>query len=146
MSEFRAVTRHRGHTDHGMSSRRGFRQRAAVVWLRRWRFPAFVVVLAIFLGPGVIADLGSTSSIWDWTGLGCLVLLVVGLPLFIRDALRDGRAEMTPVRLDPAEVSPGAIHQAISRTSDRVSAVRLLREAHPGLGLRDAAELVDAYR
>lgn len=105
-----------------------------------------VLFLAVFSGPRVIADIGSSKSVWDWITVGCFVLLVVGLPLFIRDALRRDSPVATPAHLDPSKVSDGAVQQAIATTDDRISAVRVLREAHPGLGLRDAVELVDAHR
>ena len=115
-----------------------------MAWFRRWRFVLFVLFLAVFAGPGVIAHIGSNSSVWDWTTAGCLVLLVVGLPLFIRDALRGDRP--TTPRTDPTDVPDAAVRQAVSTAGDRVSAIRVLREAHPGLALRDAAALVDAHR
>ena len=129
-----------------MDSQRGFPQRQAIVWLRRWRFPIFVAVLAIVLGPGVMRSLGSSSSVWDWIGAGCLATLIVGLPLFVRDALRGDRPQATPERLEPTDVPDAAVQQSVSRSDDRISAIRDLREAHPGLGLKDAAELVDRYR
>lgn len=50
----------------------------------------------------------------------------------------------TPEPVDPSDVPAGDVIAVISATDDRIPAIKLLRERHPGLGLKDAKGLVDA--
>ncbi|WFR71321.1 ribosomal protein L7/L12 [Prescottella defluvii] len=48
------------------------------------------------------------------------------------------------VRVAPADVPVEDVRAAIAATSDRIPAIKRLREMHPGLGLRDAKDLVES--
>ncbi|MCX6468488.1 ribosomal protein L7/L12 [Williamsia herbipolensis] len=46
-------------------------------------------------------------------------------------------------RVNPASVPFDDVVAVTTGTDDRIDAIRQLREAHPGLGLKDAKDLVD---
>ncbi|MDJ0363504.1 hypothetical protein QMK32_25185, partial [Rhodococcus sp. H29-C3] len=50
------------------------------------------------------------------------------------------------VALPTPEVSAADAEQIVSREPKRVAAIKALRQRHPGLNLKDAAELVDVAR
>ncbi|MBM7415489.1 MULTISPECIES: hypothetical protein [Nocardiaceae] len=51
--------------------------------------------------------------------------------------------DVPPPRVAPDVVPASDVADAVDSTATRVAAVKKLREAHPGLGLGDAAILVD---
>ena len=46
----------------------------------------------------------------------------------------------------PTEVPADDVRSALASTDDRIPAIKALRELHPGLGLKDAMDLIDAQR
>ncbi|MDJ0395242.1 hypothetical protein QMK17_18100 [Rhodococcus sp. G-MC3] len=50
---------------------------------------------------------------------------------------------VAPEPLAPDAVPDHAVAAAIAATDSRIPAIKLLREQYPGLGLKDAKELVD---
>jgi hypothetical protein len=116
--------------------------------LDRWYNTVGFVVLIAVIGPWVIGDMTSTSrSGWDWAQLGIWVVAVVGFAVF---TVRHWRNRNKPVRsslvgwVDPADVPVEDVQAAITLTPTRIAAIKSLREQHRGLGLKDAADVVDA--
>ncbi|WP_232816811.1 ribosomal protein L7/L12 [Rhodococcus sp. H-CA8f] len=46
----------------------------------------------------------------------------------------------------PTEIPADDVRSALASTDDRIPAIKALRELHPGLGLKDAMDLIDAQR
>ncbi|MGF0255231.1 hypothetical protein ACQR3V_14730 [Rhodococcus erythropolis] len=46
----------------------------------------------------------------------------------------------------PTEIPADDVRSALTSTDDRIPAIKALRELHPGLGLKDAMDLIDAQR
>ncbi|GAA3163248.1 hypothetical protein GCM10020255_047420 [Rhodococcus baikonurensis] len=46
----------------------------------------------------------------------------------------------------PSEIPADDVRNALASTDDRIPAIKALRELHPGLGLKDAMDLIDAQR
>ncbi|OYD61345.1 hypothetical protein BDB13_6317 [Rhodococcus sp. OK302] len=114
--------------------------------LERWSYTVGAILL-ILLGPGNISDVTSASrSGRDWVDLGIWAIATVGFVVF---AVRHWRNRNKPVRsslvgwIDPADVPVGDVQAAIAVTSNRIAAIKSLREQHSGLGLNDAADMVD---
>ena len=76
----------------------------------------------------------------DWLSVG---LSVVGAG-FLLDSMRPGRRRKDLARGDPETVPWDAVASAIAATDSRIPAIKLLRQHYPGLGLKDAKDLVDA--
>lgn len=73
----------------------------------------------------------------NWITVGLSVAAVVLLIDWIRPS------PSTPTPVDPATVPPEDVVEAIDTTDSRIPAIKLLRERHPGLGLKEAKDLVD---
>ncbi|KAB2585135.1 hypothetical protein BS297_11910 [Rhodococcus erythropolis] len=84
---------------------------------------------------------------WNWV---VVVVIVAGVASFATDAVamwrkhlaRETKPDHTSVAL--VDVPASDVESAIASTTDRISAIKALREQHRDLGLKDAADLVDA--
>ncbi|WP_146176496.1 hypothetical protein [Rhodococcus sp. OK519] len=86
----------------------------------------------------------SGPSAWDWAWLG---VFAFALPASVVSTVRAWRnrseSRIETVRVAPEDVPTEDVRAAIGSTFERISAIKLLREMHPGLGLRDAKELIE---
>ncbi len=95
-----------------------------------------IVVVAVAASAVFLAVDGLRNENW----------FVVGFAVFAAVMLLDWLrpSSDTPEPVDPSAVPTGDVLAVISATDDRIPAIKLLRERHPGLGLKDAKDLVDA--
>ena len=116
-------------------------------WLKNervWRSTLFLVWL-VLLGPSAVDRMTSQSSVWDWVWLGIFVFaLVVSVVSTVRAWQNRNEPQVETVRVAPADVPVADVRAAIGSTFERISAIKALREMHPGLGLRDAKDLVES--
>lgn len=82
------------------------------------------------------------DAVGDETNWYKIAFCVLAAVLLI-DWLRPKRAEESPQPIDPSSVSQESVDSAIATTDGRIPAIKRLRERHPGLGLKDAKDLVD---
>ncbi|WP_315771042.1 hypothetical protein [Rhodococcoides kroppenstedtii] len=111
----------------------------------KWGTVVMVVALAIIGGP-TIGNAIDDPTAWNVT---LVVIWVAALASYatsmLRRRSRTGKTE-TRGAVDPAAVPVSDVTTAIADTTSRVTAVKRLREMHPGLSLGDAAHLVDGRR
>ncbi len=110
-----------------------------LIWVMRIRN-----VLAVYLGVWYIANAVADPTVFR------VVVAVIWTALLIAMcwsgfAYLTGRRSVTPAfkKVDPATVPFDDVVHALETTDGRIKAVRRLREQHPGLNLKDAADLVD---
>ncbi|MDJ0362686.1 ribosomal protein L7/L12 [Rhodococcus sp. H29-C3] len=94
-----------------------------------------IVVAVVALCVAFLAFDGLTNGNWY------AVAFAVFAAVLLLDWLRPTSAPIEPV--DPSMVPADDVLAAISATDSRIPAIKLLREHHPGLGLKDAKDLVD---
>ncbi|MDH6281273.1 ribosomal protein L7/L12 [Prescottella agglutinans] len=112
--------------------------------VERWVATSVLVAL-IVLGPSIIDRVTSQPSVWDWVSLGIWVYAVLSFGVTTVSAWRNrNEPRVETVRVAPADVPVEDVRAAIAATSDRIPAIKRLREMHPGLGLRDAKDLVES--
>ncbi|WP_433612869.1 ribosomal protein L7/L12 [Prescottella agglutinans] len=112
--------------------------------VERW-LQTFILFGLVVLGGSSIADrVTSEPSVWDWVWLGIWVFAVVGFGVTTVSAWRNRGTPRVQVRVAPEDVPVEDVRAAIAATSDRIPAIKQLREMYPGLGLRDAKDLVEA--
>lgn len=114
--------------------------RGVLSWLDVWG-PFVVLVAWVVLGGLIfVPDAFIEPSGWHWFRFGLWVFVVVGAGWGWARKRRGG----VPARMVAPEDVPGVdVEAAVASSSDRVSAVRVLRERHPDLGLKAAVDLVD---
>jgi len=116
-------------------------------WLKNervWRSTLFLVWL-VLLGPSAVDRMTSQSSVWDWVWLAIFVFaLVVSAVSTVRAWRNRNEPQVETVRVAPEDVPLEDVRAAIGSTFERISAIKALREMHPGLGLRDAKDLVES--
>ena len=108
------------------------------------------VFLTIIIAPHIVAGFIDGPSWWHWVLLGLLAVVVAGFP---SELARTWRHRHQPPDRGPlistltmAEVDDADVDAVIAHTSGRVPAVKALRERYPGLGLADAAKIVDRHQ
>ncbi|MDH6678838.1 hypothetical protein M2284_003051 [Rhodococcus sp. LBL1] len=112
--------------------------------VERWVATSVLVALVV-LGPSIIDRVTSEPSVWDWVSLGIWVYAVLSFGVTTVSAWRNrNEPRIEAVRVAPADVPVEDVRAAIAATSDRIPAIKRLREMHPGLGLRDAKDLVES--
>ncbi|MBY6536017.1 hypothetical protein HQ343_15925 [Rhodococcus sp. BP-154] len=123
-----------------MKSQRWFESRRIELWLS-----AIVLVCLVGgVGPSVVGAVVSVGAPWNWFKLAVWACVVVG---FVHTFVKAWRGRQSPgaVLPDP-DVSVADVERIVSSEPNRVAAVKALRQQHPGLKLKDAADLVDAAR
>lgn len=117
--------------------------------LQRWAAIAVAVLFPLVVLPPRVADAVDRPTVWNWV----VVVVVVGcIVVFVREAVtlwrrRFGRGRDTGLGgsgVAVGEVPMADVKCAIASTTNRISAIKALRERHPGLGLKAAVDLVDA--
>lgn len=116
--------------------------------LQRWAATFVAVWFAVLVLPPRVGSAVDHPTVWRWI---VVVALVVGVVAFGYDAFSRWRRHLTgqePERffVAPEEVPVANVEAVIASTDDRLAAIRALREQHPGLGLKAAADLIDAAR
>ncbi|OZF07695.1 hypothetical protein CH300_05920 [Rhodococcus sp. 15-1154-1] len=121
-----------------MGTRRWFDNTFADTW-----GPVLMLVLLAVIGPGVI-----DSAVDERTGWKIFLVVVWALLVVVQvtELIRRRTHHPSTQRAEPTTIPVDDVTDAISSAPSRVQAVKLLRERHPGLGLKEAADLVDAHR
>ena len=102
---------------------------------RRWTRYLLGIWLALLVF-STIADIVTEPSLWNWTKLA---VLAIAAPWLWH---RHGRAWLKPDRIEPEAVPAEDVEAVVAESGRTVYAIKSLREKHPGLGLRDAKNLV----
>ena len=106
--------------------------------LDNWGWLLLVGCWAVLAGPDVVQSVLNDPSAWDIAKAAAWLLAIVVV------ATGNTRRSPAPQRIDPATVPTSDVADAVADAPSRIGAVKLLRERNPGLGLKDAADLVDA--
>ncbi|WP_137723615.1 hypothetical protein [Prescottella subtropica] len=111
----------------------------------REKWAPFVGVVAfLWFGTLFISDVAADGSVWNWFKVGLWVFVMAFLAWQCVNVIRRRPTPSTPPAVDPASVPAADVRDAIAATQGRIPAIKALRERHPGLGLKAAADLVDA--
>lgn len=112
--------------------------------VQRWLGTLFLAWLVILVGPSAIDRATSEPSAWDWVWLGIFLIALAGSAVGVVSAWRNRNTPAVEVaRVTPEEVAVPDVLAAIASSSGRIDAIKRLRQIYPGLGLRDAKELVE---
>ncbi len=98
-----------------------------------------IVVTVVALCAAFLAFDGLTNG--NWYAVGFAVFAAVMLLDWLRPTSTSTSEAVESV--DPSMVPADDVLAAISATDSRILAIKRLREHHPGLGLKDAKDLVD---
>lgn len=121
----------------------GMRWRGVLSWLDVWG-PFVMFVAGVLLGGLVyVPDAFTDPSGWHWFLFGLWVFVVVGAGWECASRFRKRGGNQVRGVVAAEDVPVVDVESAVAVSSDRVSAVRALREQHPGLGLKAAVDLVD---
>ncbi|MGJ0121184.1 ribosomal protein L7/L12 [Williamsia sp. MIQD14] len=101
-------------------------------------------VAVVYLAACYVFDAVDRPSVYR------VVLAVVAVALAVGTCVNGyrrmtgrSRPALAYPRVNPATVPFDDVVAVTTATDDRIEAIRHLREAHPGLGLKDAKDLVD---
>lgn len=115
--------------------------------LQRWAATVATILFPLVVLPSRLPDAIEHSTVWNWI---VVVLAVGATAVFGADAVtmwrRHTGRKAPPHRpfVAPEDVPAADVETAVASTSNRISAIKMLRERHRGLGLKAAADLVDA--
>lgn len=123
-----------------MTSQRWFEARRFELWLS-----AIVLVCLVGgVGPSVVGSVVSIGTPWNWLRLAVWACAVVA---FVHTFVKAWRGRQSPEAILPDPiVSVADAERIVSHEPNRVAAVKALRQQHPGVKLKEAADLVDAAR
>ncbi|ORI20547.1 hypothetical protein [Rhodococcus sp. 1168] len=110
----------------------------------RWG-TVYLVVVSVVLVAQIVGNVIDEPSPWNIT-FAVLYLLAFAIiaTSIVRQRRRRNRASSPEVtRVEPSSVPTREVWKAKTSSSSRISAIKKLRESYPGLGLREAANLVD---
>lgn len=112
--------------------------------IERWE-PLILSMVLIAVGISTISRVATDPSTWDWV-VFCVwaVAMLFSVGSVIARRRRLGRW-LTHTILTPDEVPAADVHAAVDSTENRVTAIKVLRELHPGLNLMAAAGLVNNF-
>lgn len=107
--------------------------------LGTWGASLFLLVICICVGPGWVRDAFSEPSPWHGVRLAIWAVALVSV---IGECIRRiRRRELVPVMAQ--DIPDSDVADAIASGPDQVAAIKTLRRRHPGLGLIDAACLIE---
>ncbi|MFC9769211.1 hypothetical protein [Rhodococcus jostii] len=115
-------------------------------WFERWVLSLLVVNIVVQIFPSHVRTVRDDPTPGNW-----MLLMLSGLTLMVSTAYMVRLWVTHLTATTPAEaVAPQAIpehdiHAAIAAASDRIAAIKLLRDKHPTLGLVPAKNLIDAH-
>ncbi|MGO4202234.1 hypothetical protein AB4Z09_10860 [Rhodococcus sp. TAF43] len=117
--------------------------------IQRWAATVGTVLFPLIVLPSRVGEAVEHPTVWNWV---VVVVVAGGIVAFATEAItlwrkrfgltRGRKPELTFVA--PEDVPASDVESAIASTSDRISAIKALREQHRSLGLKSAADLVDA--
>ncbi|GGG08159.1 hypothetical protein GCM10007304_22810 [Rhodococcoides trifolii] len=111
--------------------------------LQRWGRTLFLLYLLGVAGPTAVDSLTTAR---DWAHLAVWLVAVIG---FAGAAYGSWKRYRHPERITapvpPNEVDAADVTSVIDVSGSRIGAIKSLRTLYPGLGLRDAKDLVDRH-
>ncbi|MDV6272418.1 hypothetical protein R3Q06_02785 [Rhodococcus erythropolis] len=117
--------------------------------VERWWQTIMLVWLLVMVGPSTIDSVTTEPTAWNWIWLAIWLFATVGFAYGTAQAWRTTNNPQ-PVWLEgitaPSDIPADDVRGALASTDGRIPAIRALREQHPGLGLKDAMDLIDAQR
>ncbi|MFE5875838.1 hypothetical protein ACFQ6H_11305 [Rhodococcus sp. NPDC056506] len=117
--------------------------------VERWWQTIVLAWLLVFFGPSTVDKVITEPTAWNWAWLAIWLFATVGSAYFAVEAWRT-RNNPQPAPGEgttaPSEIPADDVCSALASTNGRIPAIRALREQHPGLGLKDAMDLIDAQR
>ncbi|MDV8006919.1 hypothetical protein [Rhodococcus sp. IEGM 1318] len=117
--------------------------------VERWWQTIVLAWLLVFFGPSTIDKVITEPTAWNWTWFAIWLFATVGFAYGTVQAWRT-RNNPQPACWEgttaPSEIPADDVRSTLASTDDRISAIKALRELHPGLGLKDAMDLIDAQR
>lgn len=117
--------------------------------VERWWQTIVLAWLLVFFGPSTIDKVITEPTAWNWTWFAIWLFATVGSAYYTVQAWRNRnnpQAVWWEGTTAPSEIPADDVRSALASTDDRISAIKALRELHPGLGLMDAMDLIDAQR
>ena len=114
--------------------------------LQRWAATVATIGFPLLVLPSRVGQAVEHPTVWNWV---VVVVIVAGIVSFATDAVAMWRKHLARgtrpdhMSVVPVDVSAFDVELAIASTTDRISAIKALREQHRGLGLKAAADLVD---
>jgi hypothetical protein len=114
--------------------------------IEKWGSIVMLVLLVVFIGPSVVGNVVEEPTTWHVALVVIWVFAAAGCGHSVYRRKAFGPDLPTPPRIAPDTVPASDVTDVVASTETRVSAVKKLRELHPGLGLADAAHLVDRSR
>ncbi|MDV8068152.1 hypothetical protein R4P64_16690 [Rhodococcus sp. IEGM 1366] len=115
--------------------------------VQRWAATVATIGFSLAVLPSRVGQAAEHPSVWNWV---VVVVVVGGIVSFAVNAVAMWRKRLARgTKPDHTFVAPEDVpfldvESAIESTTDRISAIKALREQHRGLGLKAAADLVDA--
>lgn len=110
--------------------------------IERWE-PLILSIVLIAVGISIVSRVATDPSGWDWV-MFCLWLVAVlssgGAAIARRRHLGSWLTKPVPTT---GEVPVSDVQAAVESTDNRIAAIKVLRELHPGLNLMAAAGLVN---
>jgi len=102
-----------------------------------------MMVLLIFLGRDTVTDAVDDPSSWNVSIAAVWIFAVV---VYAATTVYQWRTRHRPEPekwTGPLDVFADDAAHAVATTTTRIDAIKTLRQRNPGLGLRDAADLID---
>ena len=113
--------------------------------VERWWQTIVLAWLLVFFGPSTVDQAITEPTAWNWTFLAIWLFATVGSAYYAVQAWRNRNKPSVSVvegTTAPTEVPADDVRSALASTDDRIPAIKALRELHPGLGLKDAMDLI----
>ncbi|MDG3013472.1 hypothetical protein [Speluncibacter jeojiensis] len=111
-----------------------------------WLAGAMFLGMAVTVGPQAVVGAVDDPGMWNTLYLVMWVVVMVVLGRECVVGLRKRGTAAGSSAPTPAIVLPDDVLAVVESTGGRVAAVKMLREAHPGLGLKATVDLVDDAR
>ncbi|MCJ0904490.1 hypothetical protein [Rhodococcus sp. ARC_M6] len=113
----------------------------------RWIRTGIVAGFVIILGPLYVGQVISDPTTGNWVVLAvwaaCTISIAFGTAQSWKNRNNPRNSRLTST-IDPSKIPVDDVRKAIASTDSRIPAVKALREQHIRLGLKDAADLIDA--
>ncbi|WP_200175841.1 hypothetical protein [Tomitella cavernea] len=94
-------------------------------------------------GPAFVRDVVDDPTPWHWFVFLVWVFVITTLVWTCASRIRHRGRKPRQQALAPGDVPAADVAAAVAAHPDRIAAIRALREQHRGLGLADAAALID---
>ncbi|MFK4362044.1 hypothetical protein ABH939_005579 [Rhodococcus sp. 27YEA6] len=117
--------------------------------VERWGHTIGLVLLVVVVGPSTIHTVATEPTTGNWVRLAIWLFATAGFAYGTVQAWRNRNKPQSvwwEGTTAPTEIPADDVRSALASTDDRIPAIKALRELHPGLGLKDAMDLIDAQR